>query len=1501
MKNTVFSKLLSLVLCAVMILAIFAPAGGNVTRVAAAPLGIQSVTFDEDNLMTEILEDVKLGTAEPVASSQVVDKNGNKVLFPALSSGDYDIITTVRDSQLNNCLIDSFSFTMNFENALHKGGTGGAFYSLYDGSTGAAAGIKFAFWKYTDDGPVTTLFRMTSYGIASPDGTVNPGVPAKPEDGAITTDLKNASGANLAGSGTFSVTETLTFTVHYDYSLLAEGKVQIWYDIVSDAVDENNKPKTARIPATGVATYTITGMDDTLPLKTLKPAIANCVSNSTKTYYDDLKFTYTTDSPLAQANIWYQTHKQILEKTNATYNPATDATAWQAAFADYDLLPEDAKQILMKQGLVQKLLEINGSTASAAVTAYKQAHAEALALTVDTATLAHSTIVDAAVAAYQKLDNISKACLISEYYKLLEVQYYLLGYVAPRADEYDTSPMLFDFNYGQNYFHNLNPDDPKLVDEIVQDPLSKTENGVWHLQGYYSSDFLLDDSHWASYTMPDTVTLKMYFDGEPNAFARPAIYISYFDEENYSVIRFAGNIAWADKVVDGVVSSSRIWNESGTGAKFNMTAGWSTVSIKYAESSATVSVVDAGGNAVTGNVNFIPGGKFGFKMHGSYDIQRGASTYIDDINMTFRLGDFDVNDVVGKINVYYTGNTFLKPGQTLFVSGEKLGTTVDEVYMMRLDSVRNPALGYIAASSWDSDGLDFYDALYARNPESQWNQGSAVKLDILQRSDLSLNMLIPADMGEGIYILKLTPKIPGNAPAYVYVNVPVVTFASGDHGNITTPGGALRIIGHNLNPEYIDGVVTGAAVKLKNLKTGAITTVTEGILGFGDNSALEVTVPAGLEKGDYAVYVHSGYGDETAWSIPVGTTVGDDPRDAWPDVIYNVKDFGAKGDGNTNDTPAFMLALEAAYRSGGGIVYVPQGSYHVISTLVIPENVHLKGEDNGNTMIWWSARRWAIGEIPTAHIQILGNCEISDLYFYGTRINSLFTKPENGKGNVYIHDIRALFVWKAGAASNGGSTPTTGVNNFNELSQILLSEQGEKNVTFNIDDRYASNIQLENISLDIKNYNRPMALTANYWKVSNVDCLSGWTNGSGSYGIMEENKFNGCIGASCNGLYLARNENVGQGTNNKELFTTDGGPRIQSKPMQYVGDDPEEMEKAGWALDSEDNKVTYKISKGNGDDYLNYTISITGGQGLGQVRKIVKQNGVYVQIDSPFVVQPNRNGMITLHAARMSMQLINNKWKSGDAVGTYGAMLDGLFDGNSFADFGTQVFNTHFGPMWYVSNVNSHYTDPVYIHGDGAGITLHEDDIYSIAIKLQGADPFGTMGIAFRNNDFDGYWFQITTGNYQNALEGLIIEDNVLRNIGNNKYAIELTLQPTNYNNVIFRNNSFEVEKIYNENVLENINVTTNKKFNSLKLIDSYTIHSDRLGDVNEDGKITMQDNVWIRDYVAGTRVLTAEQLKYADVDKDGKVDLKDAAQIRRYVEKGLPFSNASGDIEADY
>ena len=61
-----------------------------------------------------------------------------------------------------------------------------------------------------------------------------------------------------------------------------------------------------------------------------------------------------------------------------------------------------------------------------------------------------------------------------------------------------------------------------------------------------------------------------------------------------------------------------------------------------------------------------------------------------------------------------------------------------------------------------------------------------------------------------------------------------------------------------------------------------------------------------------------------------------------PDHL-NVRSFGAKGDGTSDDTAAFQKALDAAHAAGGGRVWVPAGSYLLGGSLLVPHGVCLQG------------------------------------------------------------------------------------------------------------------------------------------------------------------------------------------------------------------------------------------------------------------------------------------------------------------------------------------------------------------------------------------------------------------------------------------------------------------------------------------------------------------------------------------------------------------------------
>jgi len=83
--------------------------------------------------------------------------------------------------------------------------------------------------------------------------------------------------------------------------------------------------------------------------------------------------------------------------------------------------------------------------------------------------------------------------------------------------------------------------------------------------------------------------------------------------------------------------------------------------------------------------------------------------------------------------------------------------------------------------------------------------------------------------------------------------------------------------------------------------------------------------------------------------MSLAVTAQDTNRASRPASEYNVRTFGAKGDGKALDTDAVNRAIDAAAAAGGGTVWFPAGSYLCFS-------IHLKSHvalylDEGATIV----------------------------------------------------------------------------------------------------------------------------------------------------------------------------------------------------------------------------------------------------------------------------------------------------------------------------------------------------------------------------------------------------------------------------------------------------------------------------------------------------------------------------------------------------------------------
>jgi hypothetical protein len=82
--------------------------------------------------------------------------------------------------------------------------------------------------------------------------------------------------------------------------------------------------------------------------------------------------------------------------------------------------------------------------------------------------------------------------------------------------------------------------------------------------------------------------------------------------------------------------------------------------------------------------------------------------------------------------------------------------------------------------------------------------------------------------------------------------------------------------------------------------------------------------------------------------------------------VWNVREAGAKGDGQTDDTAVFQQLLDLAGKSGGGVVFVPAGRYRIAGSLRIPANVRLEGVFRYAPTVAWHRREEPPGSVLLA-------------------------------------------------------------------------------------------------------------------------------------------------------------------------------------------------------------------------------------------------------------------------------------------------------------------------------------------------------------------------------------------------------------------------------------------------------------------------------------------------------------------------------------------------------
>lgn len=99
------------------------------------------------------------------------------------------------------------------------------------------------------------------------------------------------------------------------------------------------------------------------------------------------------------------------------------------------------------------------------------------------------------------------------------------------------------------------------------------------------------------------------------------------------------------------------------------------------------------------------------------------------------------------------------------------------------------------------------------------------------------------------------------------------------------------------------------------------------------------------------------------------------------DDYVNVRDFGVKGDGNTDDTVALQRAIDEIYFGNFAlttprlrrVIHIPAGVYLITSSLKIPSYAYIQGEGKGRTVIRISSVTYPLMQLKDSENKINEN------------------------------------------------------------------------------------------------------------------------------------------------------------------------------------------------------------------------------------------------------------------------------------------------------------------------------------------------------------------------------------------------------------------------------------------------------------------------------------------------------------------------------------------------
>lgn len=606
-------------------------------------------------------------------------------------------------------------------------------------------------------------------------------------------------------------------------------------------------------------------------------------------------------------------------------------------------------------------------------------------------------------------------------------------------------------------------------------------------------------------------------------------------------------------------------------------------------------------------------------------------------------------------------------------------------------------------------------------------------VEILQASPLSLKFVIPKEFAPGIYRFTLT-HAQGSLTGRV--NLPTIYWTQGDLGDAASPGGSIQVFGRNIARQP-------NLAQLELLPDNG-NAPTMAVLTRGDLWRGGFRLPDLVPSGRYRLRLSNGDGGDDQWVDAGSITVR--VRDALPTRSFDVRAYGAVGDGKADNTRAIRAAIDAASQGGGGTVYFPRGRYLVSDRLVIPPHVSIRGERIDLVNLVWPD----LASPPPALLQGTSHFSIEDVTIYASNhlhvISGGFAfrdTPATNAGDIAIRRVRIR-----ASAFRGLLDIETAIQRMRDFHRIL-PEDAPDTIRLTGNRIEVSDCDILGSGNSLRLFKATDAVVAN-------NTLNSGRDGSyfllGSRRVIFENNVVTAADLQATGggittlsRLVTASESIFVGANTfKAIYGLDREGMTTDGPGGYY---------FGHAESTSSNTLALRDPSSAPPPFQSWAgamVMVVNGRGTGQYGRIVSTAGVTpsmsVTLDRPLQVTLDQTSEITIVQAHENYLIIGNFFEdTGVAAQSFGSALGHVIADNrsnrtsGFAAIGQ--FYGHFQPCWRVQILDNHILEGnVYRAGPDRNVFSNEALIFvranQVPTTTTGRPPL-VQAVIVRGNRLD--------------------------------------------------------------------------------------------------------------------------------------------------------------------